>query len=341
MNTVLVTGAGGYIGSSLVPKLLEKGYRVKALDRFFFGEDKLVKHENVEIIKDDCRRMKEEYFNGVDAVIDLAAISNDSSGELFKEATYHINFLSRVHTAQLAKKMGVKRYILPSSCSVYGFQDGNGIADETSQTNPLTTYAQANALAERGVLLLADDSFTVVVMRQATVFGYSPRIRLDLAINGMVYGAWEKGKIPLMRDGSQWRPFVHIQDTIDVMCLLLTADDKTINGEIFNVGSDENNYQLMDLANGIISALPIKVEIEWYGDPDHRSYRINFKKLEKRLNWKAKWTIAQGAQEIYTAIEQGKVRKTPQTITLEWYKELVKWHQMIKEVEKYGGILDI
>lgn len=342
VKNVLVTGAGGYIGSVLVPKLLNKGYHVKAIDRFFFGTDKLPpSHENLTVIKEDCRKLTEAYFEDVDAVIDLVAISNDPSGELFKEATYQINHEARVNCAKLAKQSGVRRYILPSSCSIYGFQDNGVIVGEQSPTNPLTTYAKANEQAERDILPLADATFTAVVIRQATVYGYSPRMRFDLAINGMTLGAWEKGDIPLMRDGSQWRPMVHVQDTTDVMCLLLEAEESDINGQIFNVGSDRNNYQLGKLADEIAGALPIDVTISWYGDPDHRSYRVNFEKIEKTLKWKAKWTAADGALEIYDALATGKLVKNEQTITLGWYQELAKWHKIIKECELYGGIIAV
>lgn len=341
MKNILVTGAGGYIGTVLVPKLLEKGYIVKAVDRFFFGVDKLQLHPNLTIIHEDCRYLTEDHFIDVDGVIDLVAISNDPSGELYEEVTYEINHQARVHTANLAKRMGVKRYILPSSCSIYGFQDQDVIVDEHSTTNPLTVYAKANEKAEQGVLKLADDDFTVVVMRQATVYGPSPRMRFDLAVNGMAYGAWENGVIPLMRDGSQWRPMVHVEDTTDVMCLLLEAESEKINAEIFNVGSDRNNYQLGSLAEDIATALPIDVKIEWYGEPDHRSYRVNFEKIEQALNWQAKYTAADGALQIYNHLENGTLKKTKQTITLDWYKELMKWHKTIKQVDMYGGILEV
>lgn len=340
-STVMVTGAGGYIGSILVPKVLEKGYKVKAIDRFFFGKDKITPHPDLKIIKEDARRLRPEHFTGVDFVIDLVAISNDPTGELFQNETWQINYMSRLNTAKMAKGFGVKRYILPSSCSIYGFQDKEIIASEDFSTNPLTTYAKANEKAEQEILPLASEYFTVTVIRQATVFGYSPRMRFDLAINGMTYGAFKNKKIPLLRDGAQYRPLVHIQDTTDAMCLLLETSKDKINGEIFNIGRNENNYQLKRLAEEIRDALPIDVDIEWYGDPDKRSYRVNFEKIEKTLNWKAKWGAKEGAKEIYEKLINDGLEKTEDTITLNWYKELVKWHKIIKEVEMYGGILKI
>ncbi len=340
MARVFVTGAGGYIGTTLVPMLLERGYAVRALDRFFFGQHLLPQHDRLEVLQEDSRRIRAEHLTDIDYVIDLAALSNDPSGEHFQQATWQINHASRVRTAKLAKQMRVKRYILPSSCSIYGWQDEEVIVDEESPTNALTTYAKANEAAEGDVLRLADRDFCVIIIRQATVYGYSPRMRFDLAINGMTYGAWKTGKLPLLRDGTQWRPMVHVKDTSRAMCFLLEADQDAVNGQVLNVGSNENNYQLLPLAELVAETLPMDVNIEWYGEPDHRSYQVAFDKI-KSLGWKAEFTAKDGALEIYESLASGQVDKTPQTMTLQWYQELVKWHQIISGVEMYGGIVEI
>ena len=321
---VLVTGAGGYIGSVLVPMLIERGYNVFALDRFFFGKDKLPFPNNrLNILEADIRFFEKEILKDVDAVIDLAALSNDPTGELDPVKTWSINYLGRFRVATLAKLMGVKRYILPSSCSVYGFQDG--VVDETSDTNPLTTYAKANLKAEKDILSLADDRFTVVILRQATVYGLSPRMRFDLAINGMVKGFFKNGKIPILRDGTQWRPFVHVRDTSSAMIKVLEAPKEEVNREIFNVGSDDQNYQIFDLAKRVAEAIGVPFEYEWYGLPDHRSYRVSFKKIKEKLGFEPQYDAEKGAVEIWEALKSGKIDPDdPKTITVEWYKNLLK-----------------
>jgi nucleoside-diphosphate-sugar epimerase len=340
MERVLVTGAGGYIGTTLVPMLLAEGYKVRALDRFFFGRDLLPDHAQLERIQADIRRLDAGHLQGVDHVIDLAAISNDPSGELFPDATEQVNHAARVRCATMAKAAGVRRYLLPSSCSVYGFQDANVVCDEAHAADPLTTYARANLRAEQGVLLLADERFCVTVLRQATVYGYSPRMRFDLAINGMTFGAWRDRVLPLMRDGTQWRPMVHVCDAARALIFMLLAPRDRISGEVFNVGSQAGNHQLGPLAELIREALPVAVEIAWYGDPDNRSYRVDCKKVEA-LGWRAELTAADGALEIFRRLEAGELQRTDETITLEWYQQLTKWHRIIKDIELHGGIVDI
>jgi nucleoside-diphosphate-sugar epimerase len=324
-----------------VPMLLDQGFAVRAVDRFFFGhKDRLPDDARIEIVHEDTRRLRLEHLVAIDAVIDLAALSNDASGELRPEWTWQINHEARVRLARLAKAAGVPRYILPSSCSIYGFQEPDVIVDETSPTNALTTYAAANEQAERGVLPLASERFCAIVIRQATVYGYSPRMRFDLAINGMTQGAWQTGVLPLMRDGKQWRPMVHVRDTARAMCFMLTAPDERVSGQIFNVGSARNNYQLGDLAERVAGTVSRDVQIEWYGDADNRSYRVAFDKIEA-LGYRAELEAEDGVREICAALDSGVVERTPDTITIDWYKQLLEWHERLKRIEVDGEILDL
>ncbi|MEM3641926.1 MAG: SDR family oxidoreductase [Candidatus Bathyarchaeia archaeon] len=336
---VLVTGGAGYIGSILLRLLLEKGYNVVCLDRLFFGKDPIKDiADKIKLIKDDVRWFKPEILKGVDAVFDLASLSNDPSGELDPQKTLEINYKGRVRVAKLSKKYGVARYVLASTCSVYGFQEG--ILTEESKLNPLTTYAKANVLAEKEILPLADKSFTVTALRQATVYGFSPRMRFDLAINGMVLGFFKNGKIPIMRDGKQWRPFIHVKDTSKAFITVLEAEQDLVNGQIFNVGSDEQNVQIFNLAKLVAESINLPFNYEWYGSPDTRSYRVSFKKIKKTLNFKPQYTPKHGAREVFDALKEGRLNADdPRTITVKWYKHLLETHTFIKDIEVKGAIL--
>jgi nucleoside-diphosphate-sugar epimerase len=324
LNRVLVTGAGGYIGNILTRLLLKEGYQVRALDTFWFGEERLpLEDPNLEVVKGDIRSISSEIMHGVESIIDLAAISNDPAGELDPVVTWSINHLGRFRIASLGKAAGVSRYILPSSCSIYGFQDDK--VDEESEVNPLTTYAKANLAAENDVLSLSSEEFCVTVVRQSTVYGLSERMRFDLAVNGMTKGFFENGKIPLMKDGTQWRPFVHVKDTSKAMMMMLEAEKEDVNGEIFNVGSDEQNYQIFNLAERVAAGQGIPFEYEWYGDPDHRSYRVRFDKIVQRIGFSPDFRAEDGALEVRRALDSGAVLPDdPSTITLGWYKSLIE-----------------
>ena len=336
---VLVTGGAGYIGSVMSRILLEKGYSVTCLDRLFFGTDSIKDiADKITLVKDDIRFFNPEILKGVDAVFDLAALSNDPSGELEPRKTLDINYKGRVRVARLAKKYGVKKYVLASTCSVYGFQEG--IITEESGLNPLTTYAKANMMAEKEVLPLVDKTFSATVLRQATVYGFSYRMRFDLAINGMVLGFYRNGKIPIMRDGKQWRPFVNVNDTSNAFIKVLEAEPELVNGQIFNVGSDEQNVQIFDLAKLVAESCNLPFNYEWYGSPDTRSYRVSFSKIKETLNFMPQITIGKGARNVFDALKEGTLNPDdPRTITVKWYKHLLEMQQFLKDTEINGVIL--
>ena len=336
---VLVTGGAGYIGSVLSKILVEKGHDVSCLDRFFFGKEAL---ENVSgkinLIKDDIRWFNPDILKGVDAVLDLASLSNDPSGELDPQKTLEINYKGRVRVATLSKKYKVGKYVLASTCSVYGFQEGT--LNEDSELNPLTTYAKANMMAEKEVLPLADNSFTVTVLRQATVYGFSHRMRFDLAINGMALGFFKNGKIPIMRDGKQWRPFVHVKDTSNAFISVLESNRKLVNGQIFNVGNNEQNLQIFDLAKMVAESINLPFNFEWYGSPDMRSYKVSFDKIKEQIGYKTGYTPKEGAKEVFNALKEGKLNpEDPRTITVKWYKHLLEARELVNDLEINGVLL--
>jgi len=336
---VLVTGGAGYIGSIMSRILLEKGYNVTVLDRLFFGTDSLKDiADKITLVKDDIRFFNPTILKEIDAVFDLAALSNDPCGELDQEKTLEINYKGRVRVANLAKKHGIKKYVFASTCSVYGFQEG--LINEESSLNPLTTYAKASMKAEKEILPLADKNFSATVLRQATVYGFSHRMRFDLAINGMTLGYYRKGKIPIMRDGKQWRPFVNVKDTSNAFIKVLESEPEIVKGQIFNVGSNEQNIQIFDLAKLVAEACNLPFNYEWYGDCDTRSYRVNFNKIKDTLNFKPQTTIKKGSKNVFEALNEGRLNPDdPRMITVKWYKHILKMQQFIKDTEINGAIL--
>lgn len=337
-KTVVITGGGGYIGSVLSPLVAEAGYRVRVLDRFFFG-DTIADSPRIEKVRIDSRNIDPSLLDGAYAVLDLAAISNDPAGELDPVKTLDINYRARRRLQEIASDCGVDRYVLASSCSVYGFQDG--VMDEESPTNPLTTYAEANLRAEESALELhrKGTDMAVILFRQATMYGLSPRMRFDIAVNGMTLGMWQNGSIPLLRDGTQWRPMIHIRDASKAFIAALSADKATVAGELFNVGANEQNYQILQLGELVAQGVGREFAHTWYGDPDHRSYRVDFGKIKDVLGFAPDWTPDRGAAEIAAALEAGTVTADTRTRTLAWYSELIEWAQRIREIAPDGTIL--
>lgn len=336
---LLVTGGAGYVGSVVIPELIKEGHQIKCLDRFFFGSEYLSRKEfenKVELIKDDIRWFDPKILDDVDIVMDLAALSNDPVGDLDPAKTFDINHLGRSRVARLSKNAGIKRYILASSASIYGQQDS--IADENSKPNPLTAYSKANRMAEVDNLSLNDDNFAVTALRFSSIYGLSPRMRFDLAVNSMALELYKTGKI-LVRGKSNTRPFLHIKDAARAYSLVIKAQTEKIGGQIFNVGSDNQNYQMDNLAKEVGDSIGKKYELELKDTQDHRSYKASFKKIREILGFETKFTVKDGSIDIYKALESGELVDSKKTITVEWYKHLQSIHALSNEISLRGTVL--
>jgi nucleoside-diphosphate-sugar epimerase len=333
MSKVLVTGAGGYIGTQLVRDLLKSDHQVIALDRYFFGTEPMkefIGNKNVEIVKKDIRDISEKDFVGVVAVCDLACLSNDPAGEMDPELTYKINRDGRIHVAKTAKKAGVEKYIISSSCSVYGKGEEPKLS-ESSNTNPISVYAKSTLEAEQQNLSIADNNFSVTALRNATVFGLSTRMRFDLVVNLMTLTAFQKGRIIVMGGGLQWRPLVHLSDVSRAFISTMQSPVEKINKEIFNIGLD--NFQIKDVAYIVREELPFPVEIEVApDDADKRDYNVIFSKAEEILGYRPKVMINEGVREIYFALKSGQIDTGPKTVTVQWYKNILEAKALLESV---------
>jgi nucleoside-diphosphate-sugar epimerase len=340
MSKVVVTGAGGYIGTQLVRDLVKEGHQVLGVDRFFFGMEpvaEFVNNKNVTLLKKDIRDLTADDLKGFDAVCDLACLSNDPAGEIDPQLTYQINRDGRIHVAKTAKAAGIAKYIISSSCSVYGQGDEPSLTEESS-TNPISVYAKSTLDAEQANLAIADNNFSVTALRNATVFGLSTRMRFDLVINLMTLTAFEKSRIIVMGGGEQWRPIIHVSDVAKAFIATLNSDNSAINQEIFNIGLD--NFQIKNLAYIVRDQLPMQIEIDLApDDADKRDYNVVFSKAKKKLNFNPVVSIADGVSEIYMALKTGKVDTSVKTVTVKWYKELIAAKELISSIELNGRLI--
>lgn len=303
---VLVTGTEGYLGSLLAPILLKKGYEVLAVDTGFYKAGWLYNGTNLtaQTLNKDIRQVTAEDFAGVDAVVHMAELSNDPTGELAPNITYDINHKGSIHLATLAKSAGVKRFVYMSSCSVYGVATEGDVTEETP-VNPQTAYAICKTMVEKDLKLMADDTFSPTYMRNATAFGASPRMRFDIVLNNLAGLAWTTKEIKMTSDGTPWRPLVHALDICKAIVCALEAPRDIVHDQTFNVGDTANNYQVREIAEIVGATFPgCQVSFGTNG-ADNRSYRVSFEKINQQLpGFKCEWNAQRGAEQLRNVFER-------------------------------------
>ena len=301
---VLVTGTEGYLGCLTAQELMRAGHDVVGVDTGYYKNGWLYPGlEHVpETLALDIRKLGPEHLEGVEAIVHMAELSNDPIGDLIGDVTYDINHHGSVHLAEAAKAAGVPRFVYMSSCSVYGVAEGT--VDESSPVSPQTSYARCKALVEKDVSAMATDDFSPTFLRNATAFGASPRMRFDIVLNNLSGLAWTTGKIAMTSDGSPWRPLVHALDIAKAIRMTLESPRERVHGEIFNVGSEGNNYRVRDIAEIVAAEFP-GCELT-FGEPsaDNRSYRVAFDRIREVLpGYDTDWDAKAGAAQLHRVFE--------------------------------------
>src|SRR5262245_11286789 len=303
---VLITGHNGYIGSVMVRSFRERGYDVVGLDSGYFRECTLVPDlADVPTIVRDIRDLVPADVRGFDAVVHLAALSNDPIGNLRADWTEEINFRASVRLAELAREAGVPRFLFSSSCIMYGMS-ATAVVTEDSPLDPQTEYARSKVKAERAIAQLADDRFSPTFLRNGTIYGLSPRMRFDTVLNDLVGAATTTGKVTLYSDGKPWRPVIHVQDVARAFLAVLDAPAATVHNQAFNTGADHLNHQVIDLAEIVVQTVPgTALEVLAQPGADQRTYRADFDKFARTFpDFKFQWTARSGAEELYRGFSQ-------------------------------------
>lgn len=310
---VLLTGHLGYIGAVLAPMLESRGHVVSGFDTAFFAEKWMQPGPATPTTayRLDVRQIEPEHLQGIDAVVHLAALSNDPMGQLDPALTDAINHRASVRLARLAREARVRRFVFASSCSLYGSADNSKPLDETAPFNPVSAYARSKVEAEAGIALLAHDDFSPVFLRSATVYGLSPAMRFDLVANNLVGWALTTGAIRLESDGTPWRPLVHVEDVAKAYIAAVEAPQEIVQNEAFNVGRDDQNFQVREIAEIVRHAVPgCLVELAPNAGPDARSYRVSFAKAARGLpGFQPQWTLEAGVRQIVDFFRQRGLRQ--------------------------------
>ncbi len=328
---VLVTGHKGYIGTVLVPLLLAQQHEVVGLDSDLFERCTFgVGIPEVPEIRKDVRDVEAADVEGFDAVLHLAGLSNDPLGNLNPDLTFEINHRASVRLAKLAKEVGVPRFIFSSSCSNYG-AGGEDLLNENSAFNPVTPYGQSKVMVEQDVSQLADDNFSPTFLRNATAYGVSPRLRFDLVLNNLVAWALTTGRVYIKSDGTPWRPIVHIEDISRAFIAVMQAPRELIHNQAFNVGRNDDNYRIRELADIVEDVVPgCTIEYAADGGPDKRCYRVDCSKIINTLpDFKPQWNARKGAEELLAAYQ--KIGLTLEEFEGERYKRIAHIQKLMRE----------